>query len=175
VAISGLYIQSTIANQGENFKYNEMLIKKRLDTYDKISGDLNRIYCFIEDVGSWKEENPAKVIAYRRSIHNVMYSSRAIWSPELFSAYLDYMDKVAFRTWNGVGADAAINTTDTDKKKIPQWTNDWSSQITNIKDAHHKETYLRLQILFSNEFRTKKDEVENPLPEKGLGPPASRD
>lgn len=152
IVFIGFWIQSTLAKQNQTWKARERLADRRLMIYDDIRDELNRIYCFIEDVGTWKEEDPDKVISYKRKLDQVMHTQQAIWAPDTFSAYQEYMD-AAFATYQGVGEDAKIETKLYEKEKgIKDWKPAWSDRLTDKKDPSHKSKYKTLINLISRDL-----------------------
>lgn len=151
VAFVGFSLNSSLEEQKQFYKLQERLADNRLNIYNEIKYKLNRIYCFIEDIGTWKEETPKKIISYKRSIDQSMHSQRAIWSRDTFDAYLKYMDS-AFEPYQGVGLDAKIKTSKIQKESIKEWTNEWNNNIKDKKDNNHKSSYENLINLISRDL-----------------------
>ena len=86
---------------------SRLLIYKRLEIYDQIAPDLNRIYCFRRLLGYWKEISPPDLIATKRRLDRAVNINRHLLSEEFYRAYLDFMG-VTFRTFTGPGEDAKI-------------------------------------------------------------------
>lgn len=122
----------------------EALTNARLRSYDTIKEPLNRIHCFILDVGTWKEETPDKVIGYKRALDREMHEEKAIWSRETFDAYIAYIDGAAFHIFGGVGKDAQIRTTAYQKRSIPNWSQDWEAHLTGSMAPNYEQAYDRL-------------------------------
>src|SRR5262245_48229947 len=91
VAWFGFLIQQQLAEQSRSWQSQQRLAYRRLQVYEGVRNELNRIYCFVEDVGTWKEDNPETVISYKRMIDRAMHTHRAIWATDTFQAYLKYM------------------------------------------------------------------------------------
>jgi len=152
IAFFGFLIQQQLAEQSRSWQSEQRLADRRLQVYDSVRNELNRVYCFIEDVGSWKEDNPETVIGYKRVIDRAMHTHRAIWETDTFKAYLDYMN-AAFQTYQGVGTDAKLRTTDREKKVgVPGWKADWSVRLTGTRDTEHKKRYDKLIDLMSRDI-----------------------
>lgn len=86
---------------------SRLIIYKRLEIYDKIAPDLNRIYCFRRYLGYWKEISPPDLIVTKRRLDKHVNINRYLLSEEFYRAYLDFM-AVTFRTFTGQGEDAKI-------------------------------------------------------------------
>lgn len=164
VALLGFFFQSQLADQASatqkilaeqarSWQQSQRLANRRLQLYEEISDDLNKIYCFVEDVGSWKEDNPDTIIVYKRNVERVMHSHRAIWSTDAFAAYLKYMDSAFLEYAGGAGGDAKIATTVVEKRKgIAGWSAKWESKVTGKRADEHQSDYDKLQNLLSRDM-----------------------
>jgi hypothetical protein len=158
LAVFGYLIQQKLSEQDRAWKTSQRVIDRRLQVYDSIGRDLNRIYCFVQDVGTWKEDTPEKVIGYKRSIDGQMHAHRAIWPRDTFAAYVDYMDRSAFLIFQGVGSDPRIRTGDGQKRiGVVGWKSDWSAQLTGERDPNHRQKYERLVDLISRDLSFRGD------------------
>lgn len=163
-ALLGLFIQTQLAeqarttqqllaDQGRSWQQTQRLEDRRMQVYDAVRVDLNKIYCFVEDVGSWKEDNPDTVITYKRKVDREMHTHRAIWSTETFDAYLKYMNSAFAENQGGVGKDAPIATTAIEKRKgVKNWSPDWDSRLTGNRVIEHKRNYDLLLNLMSRDM-----------------------
>jgi hypothetical protein len=137
-------ITEALQDRQSEIRLSEAVIKKRQEIYDQIRLPLNNIYCYIREVGGYKSMTPETVIKDRRSIHKDMHTQRAYWSPETFSLYLKYMDRVAFITWQGVNKDALIQDNPGQKTTLPSWKNEWQSNFSGKEHPEHDSTYNQL-------------------------------
>lgn len=145
--------QQLLADQARSWQQSQRLADRRLQVYEAVRVELNKIYCFVEDVGSWKEDNPETVTSYKRSVDREMHSHRAIWSAETFVAYLKYMNSAFAEYSGGVGTDAPIATTATEKRKgIKNWSPAWESRLTGTRVPEHKRNYDQLLNLMSRDM-----------------------
>jgi hypothetical protein len=144
--------QQQIAIQTREWQSQQRLLERRLQVYDAIRVELNRIYCFIEDVGTWKDDTPATVVRYKRDIDQTMYSQSALWSADTVQAYKSYMD-AAFEPYQGIGVDAKIKTSAWQKKVgVPGWQEAWSEKLTGSLDEAHRQKYDKLISLISRDL-----------------------
>ena len=74
----------TLQESNHNFSLNKIIITKRAEIYEKIGKKLNNIYCYIEEVGEYKDMTPETILKDRRDLNSKMHSPRAFWSPETF-------------------------------------------------------------------------------------------
>jgi hypothetical protein len=164
VVVMGFIVQRTLARHDREWKARQRLADRRMTIYDEIRQDLNRIYCFIEDVGSWKEETPDTLIAYKRKSDQVMHGNRAFWSLETVSAYFAYM-RAAFEPYQGVGLDARIRTNDHQKKVgIAEWTPAWSDRLTGEVDREHRTRHAQLIALISGDLMLREERATTARP-----------
>src|SRR6266566_4959224 len=61
-------------------QWTRSLAERRFQIYDTIREGLNRIYCYVEDKGTWKQEDPDKILTYKRMIDQAMFTQRAFWA-----------------------------------------------------------------------------------------------
>ena len=149
----GCWIQLTITAQDQAWKARERLADRRLDIYDEIREPLNRIYCFVEDVGTFKEETPLLIISYKRDIDRTMHTNRSIWSADTFHAYLTYISTAFDEYGGGVGQDAKIKTRRYEKQNgIDDWHDEWEDLLTDKKDSDHRKNYNALQDLMARDL-----------------------
>jgi hypothetical protein len=152
LASQNLFIQQQLAIQNRDWQAQQRLLERRLQVYDQIRNGLNRIYCFVEDVGTWKEETPQSVIRYKRDLDGIMFPHEALWGTDTFSAYTDYMT-AAFATYQGIGKDAKIRTSDRQKAVgVVGWKPDWGESLTGERDPEHNQTYNKLISLISRDL-----------------------
>jgi hypothetical protein len=130
----------------------EALTNARLKSYDTIKEPLNRIHCFILDVGTWKEETPEKVIGYKRELDREMHEEKAIWSPETFDDYTAYIDGAAFHIFGGIGQDAQVRTTFEQKRTLPNWDQAWEAHLTGSTDPDYQQVYDHLYNSFMRDL-----------------------
>lgn len=108
----------------------DRLVDKRLEVYDQVGPTLNDIYVFIERVGHYKDLKQEDVVQRKRQADKTIYSTQAIWSPQLITAYKSYTDE-AFETWIAEGVDAQPRQS----------------------SANHRRAYQKLMLAFGVEFR----------------------
>ncbi|CAN7752391.1 hypothetical protein [Rhizobium sp. LjRoot258] len=151
VAVIGFYVQQELAKQTRISQHEEKIADRRLQVYDQIRVPLNRIYCFINDKGSWKEDNPETVIAFKRQVDREMYSQQAVWGADVFQAYLKFMDS-AFASYQGVASDAKVKTDTVQKKLLDQWKDEWNERVTGSIDPENDTEYRQLMVLLSRDI-----------------------
>lgn len=141
IASFGLITNMTLQESNHNFSLNKIIITKRAEIYEQIGKKLNNIYCYIEEVGEYKDMNPETILKYRRYLNTKMHSHKAFWSPETFDLYLNYMDREAFALWQGEVTDARIKDDPGQKRSLPSWQEDWNNRFTGMESPTHKQSY----------------------------------
>ncbi len=140
VVIFGWLTSSALQNKQDAIDNNRRLIEKRQEIYEVIRIPLNDIFVYIADVGHYKDLTPQRIIDHRRTLHALMHTNRAYWSVETFSAYLKYMDEIAFQTYVGVNQNAKIRDNPHQKKLLKKW----QDMHTGSQDEDHEAGYKNL-------------------------------
>jgi hypothetical protein len=145
IALVGYFVQRTLAEQNRSWKIQDRLADKRAEIYEKIAADLNKIYCYVMDVGAFRDETPASILIAKRNMDKQMYMFQAIWPEDTFKAFTDYMHS-AFATYQGVGEDAKIRAKPLEKRvarenRGEEWPTNWNDRFTGERDPKHKEKY----------------------------------
>lgn len=151
IVVIGYWVQSTVAERNRTWQLLERLADRRMEVYDNIGEPLNRIYCYIEDIGTYKDETPDEVVDYKRTADRWMYMHEAIWSPDTFKAYTAYMDS-AFRTHQGAVRDARIRSGTGQKELLDTWEGRWHDRFTGVPAADHRKNYEQLIQLISRDL-----------------------
>jgi len=152
VLVMGYIINQTLSDQNrrlaEQNRIQKAVLVGRTKIFDSIREDLAHIYDYIEDIGTWKEDNPDTIIADKLKIDTAMWSERPFWSETTFNAYEEYMKTAFDMSAGGVGKDAPIKTDLQGKQSLPSWKAEWQSRLTGERDPDHRSKYKNLQDLF---------------------------
>jgi hypothetical protein len=156
IALVGFLVQRALAAQSRSWKFQDRIVDKRIEVYEKIAEDLNRIYCYVMDVGTFKSETPDTIIAAKRNVDRYMYIYQAIWSEDTFKAFKVY-EKSAFKMYQDIGEDADIRSPFLEKraareKRNEAWPESWDKRFTKERDPKHKEKYQELIRLLSRDL-----------------------
>lgn len=151
VGLVGFFLQRTLAEQDRSWKAHQHLAERRLAVYNDVRKEINRIHCFVNDIGAWKEDTPESIIQYKRQVDENMHSNRAIWESETFAAYLDFMN-AAFATYQGVGEDARIKTSWFEKRSGANWRPDWEKRLTGETDPGEGASHDHLIELITQDL-----------------------
>lgn len=163
IAVVGYFIQRTLAEQNRNWKVQERIADKRVEIYERVAVDLNRIYCYVMDIGDFKDQKWEAIILAKRNVDRNMFMYQAIWSVDTFQCYENYMLS-AFAIEQGAGKDAKIRTRTHQKKealkkksenspgKREHWPDSWDINFTEEQDSEHSNKYRRLMTLISRDL-----------------------
>lgn len=156
IGISGFFVQRSISDfQSRQMTSREITIKladRRLATYDLIKGALNQIYCYIEEIGDWDKVSAEEIKDIRNKLNRIMYSDRAVWSPETFRLYSEYIDEVAFQI-NVEGGDSLIRAEMNPLRlRTEKWHRESAVLLTGIKAKEHRFLYRQLNDSLSTDL-----------------------
>ncbi|HLL69791.1 MAG TPA: hypothetical protein VK363_00070 [Pyrinomonadaceae bacterium] len=156
IALVGFLVQRALAAQSRSWKSHDRIVEKRIEVYEKIAEDLNRIYCYVMDVGTFRGETPDTIIAAKRNVDKFMYIYQAIWSEDTFRAFEEYQAS-AFATYQGIGEDAGIRSPFEEKRVARErrneaWLAGWNERFTGERDPKHGEKYRELVRLLSRDL-----------------------
>lgn len=135
---------------------NQELTKKRITVFDKVAPRLNDMYCFYRVVGHWRALDPDKIIAGKREIDREMHVYRALFSAELFTAYMEFM-RSCFMMYGGAGHSAKLRL-DVDYARREMgagWNESWLAGIDAMAPSSAADVTARYDALmhaFSREI-----------------------
>lgn len=156
IGFTGYLIQMRIGEDNLNHTIKKeisvKLADRRLFIYDQIKQSLNDIYCFIEKVGDWDKMSVSDIRNTRRTLNRVMYSNRAIWSPQTFELYTNYIDKVAFYIDRDNGVTQIRAKADKERVSQKNWHTDDRVFLTEEIDPAHQEAYRVLNESLSGDL-----------------------
>lgn len=156
IGFTGYLIQMRIGEDNLNHTIKKeisvKLADRRLFIYDQIKQPLNDIYCFIEKVGDWDKMSVSDIRNTRRTLNRVMYSNRAIWSPQTFELYTNYIDKVAFYIDRDNGVTQIRAKADKERVSQKNWHTDDRVFLTEEIDPAHQEAYRVLNESLSGDL-----------------------
>jgi len=159
IVVVGFFVQRALAERNRIWKIGDRLADKRMETYGKIGLDLNTIYCYVEDIGGFKDETPDSIIAAKRSVDRTMFVYQAIWPEQTFKCFKEYMDSAFEPYGGGAGKDARIRAQLEEKRaafkekwKGKEWDPNWDRRFTGERDQAHDRKYQELIKLLSKDL-----------------------
>jgi hypothetical protein len=133
------------------------VVEKRIEIFDKLSPDLNKLYCFFMWIGDWRETTPEEAIAIKRRLDKGFYVNRFIIGEEAFHEYQRFIH-LTFLAFVGPGKDALLLTSvvgpggDRRANRHFSWKDEWDD-LFSPKDAPERngihEAYNRMMHQFS--------------------------
>lgn len=106
--------------------YNQKLVEKRIEVWDRVGAPINDIFCYCIRVGRWKQFEPPKVIEKKRTADQQIYLSRPYFSPQFFRCYQAFIHS-CFETFQGHGEDAKLKTAIDEHKNVRDWNPAWDN------------------------------------------------
>jgi hypothetical protein len=143
IAVIGFVITHQIEEQK---RLQETVSAGRNKIYEDVKHGLFHIFSYIEDIHTWKEDDPDKISGYRHCVNEAMWAEPNYWRPNTFQAFKDYMD-VAFQTFAGPATDALIKANSNQKHLLPNWKPEWEKRLTGSVDPTHRAKYEKFQDL----------------------------
>ena len=106
---------------------NQTVVTYRLEIFAKLAPGLNQLLCFATFVGGWKETDPRKAIATKRTLDEIMYTNKVLFSDQLFDAYHEFMSDL-FAMYATTDADALLRVPIAhhlgDRRNVGWWDED---------------------------------------------------
>ncbi len=158
VGLVGFLINQRLKQIDEVQWKGRKAIEKRIETYERVAPDLNRLYCYMMWIGDWQEVTPPDAIQMKRRLDNAFYVSRYLIGEPVFEAYQAFV-ALLFRTYHAPGRDALIRSTlesrDGDRRKSAHfvWKPEWDAAFdpTGVADA---EAVRRAYDALMQSFKT---------------------
>ena len=134
---------------------NQTVVTRRLELFADIAPGLNKLLCFATFVGSWKELEPAAVIAIKRRLDETMYANRVLFSEQLFDDYREFMGTL-FAMWTSTDADAplrALIESQWGSRRNMRWWNDSMTALFSTTDPSSTDDIQDAYEQLSEQFR----------------------
>ena len=97
----------------------EKVQDKKIELWDRIGPQLNKILSYITYVGRWNQISAAQVVDAKRASDEIFYIYKPFFSDKFQTDYNRFMNS-AFQTFNGMGQDATIRTSSISRKDDPK-------------------------------------------------------
>lgn len=138
VALVGFFVTSALKRREYNFSAAERRREICKALYDDVGPQLNRIYCYITDLGDYGHYTPHDIIQAKRDADRIFYTYRTLWSEPTRQAYAAFME-VAFATHSGVGVPAKVRASRFQKVHFFEntgrhWDLAYDAMLTEEKD-----------------------------------------
>jgi len=155
VAAFGVYVHR-VTKRFEHLQWrSQKLVEKRLAIYDDLAPSLNDLLCYFTYVGAWREVDPPKIVALKRSVDKKLHLAAPLFSAEFFSACMEFQT-LCFETYTGWGQDALLRTASARRRdgRPSDWKKEWdacfSTKVADPKDV--RKAYHRVMSAFAQDI-----------------------
>jgi hypothetical protein len=154
---------------------NERVVERRVEVFDLVAAQLNRLLCFATFVGRWKEISADKALEFKRDLDEVMYANRPLFGAELFEAYRAFM-ACLFAMYATVDGDALIRCQIRsqwgDRSNLPWWDPAMAARFTDTQDATRTTTPQQAEAAYHRLSAAFRDDLYVTALTRPLPPPA---
>jgi hypothetical protein len=158
VVVLGMAINRRLKDIEQKQWRSRKLIEKRIDIYDKISPDLNALFCYYMWVGEWQKNTPSQMVDKKRELDRQVHVYRYLLPADFFGLY-DKFIHLLFSTYNGAGEDARLRTLivsgDGDRRasKYHSWDPLWEQCFDSTRTASKSEIAATYEALMQSQQR----------------------
>ena len=135
LAIIGLGLHRATSRLEHRQWTSQKVIERRLQLFDQMAPLLNRLYCYMTWTGRWKDESPRDMVEVKRRLDELVYTSRYLVSPQVFSAYRAFIGTCFMSNWRP-NRDALLLTTlrsELGDRRVAYtgatWQDDWDGYL----------------------------------------------
>lgn len=143
VAVVGYVLKRASDRLERTWAESDRLADKKMEIYDRIGQDLNRIFSYITLVGSWKAITIEEITETKRRLDSQVHTDRPFFSEEFFASYDSFING-AFKTYVKPGLDTQVRTTWKGRKEEdkPEYKNRFTGVDNSIRFKRQYETLL---------------------------------
>jgi hypothetical protein len=155
VAGAGYWINRRLRSLESAQWSQQKIVERRIQAYDDLAPDLNRLFCFFAYVGSWKETTPPEIISLKRTLDRCAHISAPLFDHGFLSLYTELLD-CCFRTFGMWGADAKLRTLPDRRRQAtgsawhPDWDQYFSERHDVVSPSEVKTAYTGLMAYLAN-------------------------
>ena len=158
VAIFGLWIARRTKRLDQKEWTSRRVIERRVEIYDEIAPILNDFLVYFTFVGHWKELTPSELVAAKRKLDRIVYTTSAFFSDKFMPAYQSFIAS-CFETYTGWGFDTRLRCDPMRHEEAAKenWDNQWdelfSPEEERTTDDEVKGQYSSLMNVLANELQ----------------------
>jgi hypothetical protein len=124
----------------------QKIVERRIQAYDEIAPDLNRLYYYFAYIGSWKQSTPPDIVDLKRRVDERAYVSAALFDRDFLLVFTELMD-LCFATFGMWSADARLRTLPDRRKQAmgdtwdPAWDECFAERAQAVAPKQVKVAY----------------------------------
>jgi hypothetical protein len=140
ITVAGFFINNAIKTREHELALIRSKQDIRKEVYEEIGPKLNKIYCFICNVGDFGYYEPTYFIDIKREVDSKFYTYKKLWRNKTIMTYMQFMD-LCYDTYSGdFGVPAKFRTTINEKEAFylrvgKKWRQEWNINFTNHVDS----------------------------------------
>ena len=140
---------------------NQKLIEKRLELYDELAPGLNKLLCFYNFVGSWKDISPKEALETKRALDQKVHIYRYLLGEKFFSAYIRFIE-LLFKQWQGYGKSASFksNIATTLGSRMDDSHYEWDSEWDSWFVEEGAPSFVEVERGYTKVMRALSDTIE---------------
>lgn len=143
VALLGYLLNRSLKSYEQQLMISRTATEWRIKVYEEISLELNKIYCFYNYVGSWKELTPGDVTTSKRLCDHFMHISGFLWHEDTEKAYRQFVGAI-FVENKGLGVDFRLRANqDMYRSGSPLWVDGWAERFVDRSDAIPRSEFAK--------------------------------
>ncbi len=135
VAVFGYFLNQRLKSIDDAQWQSRKITEKRIELFDEIAPELNKVFCFCTFLGYWKDISPEAMLESKRELDKKVNINRHLLSDEFYKSYEGFIH-LAFSTFTGWGQDAkiraAVASGMADRKKHANY--DWKQEFASMFD-----------------------------------------
>jgi hypothetical protein len=132
------------------------LVRVRIDYYQALIPDLNRLMCYMTFIGPWRDMSPPEAVALKRSLDTKFYCAAPLFSTEVSSAY-DALMGQSFHTFGAWGDDAKIKSSSYQRER--SWRHAGMSWQPEWHDFFVDRSQERISAVVLGDYRQAYDDL----------------
>jgi hypothetical protein len=142
IVVLGFTFNKRFKNFERTLEEQRRVSETRFQLYQDIGFKLNDLYAYFLYVGNWKENDPRKIVEYKRELDRHVFTYRPIFSNDFNKKY-DGFILSCFKTFGGWKKDARLRTTS--KHRLEEGQPEWSEWFTEEDNRQAiRESYRSL-------------------------------
>jgi hypothetical protein len=130
IVVAGYFVNRTIKSRENEFNTLRRMQDIRKEIYDDIGPKLNKIYCYIADVGDYGNYEPRAITDFKADVDTKFNVYKHLWSGETVEAYSEFM-RAAFDVFGPYAGTRARIKAKPDEKRLffrkagKEWDESW--------------------------------------------------